>query len=576
MKKKNVSFRRYFGIFSDVKIPWLIFAGIIAITLVSYYVSMSAIWVSGEVIDASGYVDTDLLVRYFVPMGIAVFANVIITMLTGVGAEKVNLGLRQKMWRKMMFLPNASYDKDNGEALVSRVTTDCDNASQIFTVVLSCFSIFIGIFIYLREMFLANTTMSLYTMLIIPVGVVIGWLYGKARYWAGSRTQGALSGATAYLIERTRNINLIRAASTQETEAAIGNEKFKAQYGAELWLGLLSSLYSLISGLLSPICQAIVFVFGAGLVANGKLTVGEVVVFYSFASSISLSFSNLILYFGRVKQSVGALDQVVEILETGSEDLNKGVQADLPDTDIEVRDVAFGYNDEKEVLNGITCTIPKGKVTAVIGANGSGKSTLFKLLERFYAPEKGAILFGGRNAQDYSLSSWRRAMGYVPQDCGVMEGTIRSNIAYGTDHPVTDEELKKAARMANLTALVESLPDGFDSYVAPGGRNFSGGQRQCIAIARAIMRNPDYLLLDEATSALDTRSRRVVTDALHNLMKGRTTVMIAHDLASIRHADNVIVIKEGKVDACGSPAEIIKTSEMYRQFVMDQSAAPAV
>ncbi len=576
MKKKNVSFRRYFRIFSGIKLPWLMFAGVVAITLASYYFSLSAIWIQGDIIDASGYVDTDLLISYEIPMVISTAASIAISIIAGVAGERVNRGLRQKLWKKIMVLPNASYDKDNGESLVSRVTTDCDYASKIFTVVLSTIMIFVSIFIYLQQMFSQDTTMSLYTLILIPLSLFIGWLYGKAKYWVGSRTQGALSDSTAYLVERTRNINLIRAAGTQETETAIGNRKFNLQFQAELWQGFIRATIGSINRLMVPISEAVVFIFGAGLVASGKMSVGDVVVFYSFSTGISSYFSNLIVDYGDIKHSIGSLDRVVEVLEAESEDVNKGVQADLPDTDIEVRDVAFGYNDEKVVLNGITCTIPKGKVTAVIGANGSGKSTLFKLLERFYAPEKGAILFGGRDAQDYSLSSWRRAMGYVPQDCGVMEGTIRSNIAYGADHPVTDEELKKAARMANLTALVESLPDGFDSYVAPGGRNFSGGQRQCIAIARAIMRNPDYLLLDEATSALDTRSRRVVTDALHNLMKGRTTVMIAHDLASIRHADNVIVIKDGKVDACGSPAEIIKTSDMYRQFVMGQSATPAV
>lgn len=575
MKKKNVSLRRYFGIFSGVKIPWVLYISAVVINLISYYFSLNMIYATGDIIDATGLVDNELLARYMIPMVLSTVFTTAIGILTGIANEKLNLGLRQKLWRKMMFLPNTAYDKDNGEGLVSRVTADCDSASGIFNVVLSSYMLVVSTVIYLRQMITTDITMSISSLALIPVSLLVGWIYGKMKYWVGSRTQGTLADATAYLVERTRNINLIRAAGTQETESGLGDKKFQAQYTVELKTGLVSAFASSMDRFYPVIGQAIVFILGGRMVAEGTMSVGDVVVFYTFASSISMYFTTLVVYFGRLKQSVGSLDRVVEVLEATSEDIDKGVQADMPDTDINVKDVVFGYGD-KVVLDGVTCTIPKGKVTAVIGANGSGKSTLFKLLERFYAPEKGAILFGGRDVSDYSLRSWRRTIGYVPQDCAIMEGTLRENITYGSDLPVSDSELEKVARMANLTDLVASLPDGFDSYVAPGGRNFSGGQRQCIAIARAIMRNPDYLLLDEATSALDTRSRRMVTSALENLMKGRTTIMIAHDLASIRSADHIIVIKNGKVEACGSPAEIVKSSEQYRQLVMEQSSAATV
>jgi len=575
MKKKSVSLRRYFGIFSGVRIPWALYISAIVINLISYYFSLNAVYATGEIIDASGYVDNDLLARYMIPMVLSTVFGAVIDVVTGIANEKLNLGLRQKLWRKMMFLPNASYDKNNGESLVSRITVDCDSASGVFNVVLSSYMLIVSTVIYLREILTTNVSMSISSLALIPVSLAAGWLYGKLKYWVGSRTQGTLSDATAYLVERTRNINLIRAAGTQEAESALGDKKFLAQYIVELKTGLVAAFYGSLDGFFPLVGKAIVFIMGGRMVADGTMSVGDVVVFYTFSSGISVYFTNLIYYFGNLKQSVGSLDRVVEILEAESENVDKGVQTDMPDTDIEVRDVAFGYGD-KTVLDGVTCTIPKGKITAVIGANGSGKSTLFKLLERFYAPERGMILFGGRDISDYSLRSWRRTIGYVPQDCTIMEGTLRDNITYGSDHPITDDDLKEVARMANLTGLVASLPDGFDSYVAPGGRNFSSGQRQCIAIARAIVRNPDYLLLDEATSALDTRSRRLVTTALQNLMEGRTTIMIAHDLASIRNADYMIVIKNGKVDACGTPAEIIRSSEQYHHFVMEQDSSATV
>ncbi len=574
-EKKNVSLLRYFRMLSGVKMPWLLLAGSTGITLLSYYFSMNSTYLSGDIVDASGNPATEQVVQYAVYAILVAVMTAVSGIILTLASEKINLGLRQKMWKKMMYLPHTFYDKDKGETLVNRITAGCDNGSVIFSIIIGSLTMVYALILYIKQLFDTDTTMALYVLALLPMSAVAGWINGKVQYWLGSRSMARSGEATAYLVERTRNLNLIRSAGTQNTETELGNEAFRKQFRVQLADIGIYTVYSFISDSIIPVLgQAIILLGGGKLVMDGVLTSGDVLVFYSFSNTIAIYFSILFGYIGTVKGGIGSMDRIVEILEEETENIDAGVQADLPDTNIEVQNVRFGYGD-KVVLDGVTCTIPKGKVTTVIGANGSGKSTLFKLLERFYAPEKGAILFGGRDVSQYSLRSWRRAIGYVPQSCAIMEGTLRSNITYGSDRAVSDEELREVARMANLTELVESLPDGFDSYVAPGGRNFSGGQRQCIAIARAIMRDPDYLLLDEATSALDTRSRRAVTAALQNLMKGRTTIMIAHDLASIRHADNVIVIRDGKVDACGSPDDIIKISELYRQFVMSENAAPA-
>ncbi len=574
-EKKNVSLLRYFRMLSGVKMPWLLLAGSTGITLLSYYFSMNSTYLSGDIVDASGNPATEQVVQYAVYAILVAVMTAVSGIILTLASEKINLGLRQKMWKKMMYLPHTFYDKDKGETLVNRITAGCDNGSVIFSIIIGSLTMVYALILYIKQLFDTDTTMALYVLALLPMSAVAGWINGKVQYWLGSRSMARSGEATAYLVERTRNLNLIRSAGTQNTETELGNEAFRKQFRVQLADIGIYTVYSFISDSIIPVLgQAIILLGGGKLVMDGVLTSGDVLVFYSFSNMIAIYFSILFGYIGTVKGGIGSMDRIVEILEVETENIDAGVQADLPDTNIEVQNVRFGYGD-KVVLDGVTCTIPKGKVTTVIGANGSGKSTLFKLLERFYAPETGAILFGGRDVSQYSLRSWRRAIGYVPQSCAIMEGTLRSNITYGSDRAVSDEELREVARMANLTELVESLPDGFDSYVAPGGRNFSGGQRQCIAIARAIMRDPDYLLLDEATSALDTRSRRAVTAALQNLMKGRTTIMIAHDLASIRHADNVIVIRDGKVDACGSPDDIIKISELYRQFVMSENAAPA-
>lgn len=238
---------------------------------------------------------------------------------------------------------------------------------------------------------------------------------------------------------------------------------------------------------------------------------------------------------------------------------------DVADADIILDHVDFSYQTAK-VLSNLNCSIPKGKITAIVGTNGSGKSTLFKLLERMYNPTAGKIYFGDKDITEFSLSSWRKSFAIVAQEKPLLSGTIRENIMYGVERKVTEEELIHVAKMANIYDFVMNTPGQFDAQVGPGGSNFSGGQQQCIAIARAMMRNPDYLLLDEATSNLDVKSEQQVTEALNNLMEGRTTILIAHNYSATIFADQVIVLCDGEIQAVGTPKELLETNEYYRTF----------
>lgn len=208
-----------------------------------------------------------------------------------------------------------------------------------------------------------------------------------------------------------------------------------------------------------------------------------------------------------------------------------------------------------------------GMATAIIGGNGAGKSTLFKLLTRLYEPKSGAIRFGGDNIADFALTGWRdRCFAYVFQKDPLIGGTVRENITYSLDREVSEEELIAAAKKANCYDCIMAKPGGFDEDVGLGGSNFSGGQAQCISIARAMLRDADYLLLDEATSNLDVVSEAAVTEAMDHLMEGRTTIMIAHNFAATRNADYIIVMKDGTVEASGTPEELQETNEYYRMF----------
>ena len=239
---------------------------------------------------------------------------------------------------------------------------------------------------------------------------------------------------------------------------------------------------------------------------------------------------------------------------------------------IEFRNVSFSYED-KQVLGGISFTIPKGQTVALVGPSGGGKSTISDLIPRFYDPDSGAILVDGTDLRDYRVESVRAHMGIVAQETVLFNDTIEENIRMGND-TATPEEVAEAAKVANAYDFIMETEHGFQTNIGDRGMKLSGGQRQRLSIARAVLRNPDILILDEATSALDTESERLVQESLSSLLKGRTSLVIAHRLSTIQHADKIIVIEAGRIAEQGTHAELMALGGIYRKLIeMQQLAA---
>lgn len=574
-KSERATFRDYIWALKGIRIPVIFLVLTFAMSLVTTYAGMNLSLFTGDMVDARGNVPTEQLVRFalfYLALGVAAAGGYVFT---SFASERVNLDLRTKLWRKIMYTTQHSYDSDCGEALVSRVTTDCDYGSKLLTTLVEMAGTAVSLGLYIRKMYNLNVRLANAMLLLIPISVLFGWGYAKLRFLIAQKTQAMLARTTTYLVERTRSLPLIKTANAQQEEIQNGLANFDEQYKMQLKTGLMNILYTGMQRLFDILSILIPFLIGAKLVSDHVIRAGVVIAFYSMASSVGTTATNFIQSIGNIRQANGALARVIGVLKLPDERDAAGQSMDVPDQDITLQEIDFAYGD-KQVLQKVSCTIPKNKVTALVGSNGSGKSTIFKLIDRLYEPEGGMLSFGGVNAQEYDLHQWRKAFCLVAQDSPLMEGTIRENICYGCERPISQEELRKVAKQARVDEFVSQLPDGFETRVAPGGVNFSGGQRQRIAIARAIMNNPDYLLLDEATSSLDARSERLVMEALQELMKGRTTVIIAHSLASIRHADHVIVLREGRVESAGAPAQILQTADNYLTKVMhrrNQTAA---
>ena len=571
-RREKVSFKDYLFAMAGIKQPWLFLALALAATIASTFATMNIATFNGAVVDELGNVPTEKIVKYASSYLVIALASAATLVLSAIASEKINLGLRSRLWKKIIYTRQSCYDMDGGESLVSRVTTDCDFASKLLATIISMVGIAIGMGIYIARMLKLSTKISAAMLILIPVSVLIGWLYAKLRFLIAQKSQAMLARTTAYLVERTKSLTLIKTANAQAEEIENGRDNFDEQYKMQLKNGFMNVFYTALQTIYTVLTMLIPFFVGAKLVSEGVLKTGHIVAFYTIAAAVGTAATNLINSVGTIRQANGALSRVLNALKLPDEDRAEGRTMDDPDQDVVIEEVDFSYG-EKPILKNVSCLIPKNKITAVVGSNGSGKSTLFKLLDRLYDPSKGSVRFGSVNARDYDIHAWRKAFCLVAQGSPLMEGTIRENICYGCERPISNEELIKVAKKSKAYDFIEKLPDGFDTRVAPGGANLSGGQRQLVAIARAMMNNPDYLLLDEATSNLDSKNERAVMDALEELMAGRTTVIIAHSLSTIRKADHVIVIRDGRVESSGSPASILQSTGNYLSKVMSRKSS---
>lgn len=563
--------KRYQNIFRGVRIPWVMLAVLLILNIVESHVFLEQTTLTADIIDTSQKaINANQLVRFIVVLLVNSALSISINYINGWTDQKLSYGVRNKLWNKLMHLPTRYYDQESGDTLVSRVTTDSDHSATYFNIAIKFVSTVYASAVAVRQMYRYSPQLTFYMLIAMPILLTNAALVGKLSFTANKKAQVAFADALGYLVERTRNLRLIKAARMEHVEQQAGKKWFDRQFQVSLLSTTVNSLTAALIPIFSGVGIVVSFVMGGRLVQEGVITVGKLVGFYTLSGLLSIHMLTFLQLYTSLKEANGRLDKVAELLETPDEK-QEGIEFDVADADLVAENVSFSYSDAP-TLNGVNVRIPKGQITAIVGPNGAGKSTMFKLLERMYDPDIGTLRFGNDDIRKYDLASWRGSFAIVSQDKPLLSGTVRENILYGVRRKVEEEELIHVAKLANIYDFVMATPGGFDAPVGMGGSNFSGGQRQCIAIARAMMRNPDYLLLDEATSNLDAKSEQLVSQALANLMKGRTTVMIAHNYSATRDATHIVVMKDGKVEAEGSPEEMLASNEYYRAFACKSSA----
>lgn len=554
----------YTRIFKGVRLPWLLLALVVILAVVKTNVEVESITLTASIIDGTqNAVKVDELIRYVVYLVVTGVLTIASTYVSGLTYQKINLGVRLKLWKKMMALPTRFYDSDNGNELVSRVTSDADSAYFYFQLVINLFTAVYGCVTAYRKLFRFEPTLATVELVIIPLTIGITLVYGGLTYRTGATSRNRLAATMGYLVERVRNLRLIKSFRMEREEFNTADDLFRKQCRANINLSLTSLVQLAGMEVIGCISIVVSFLFGGQMVAAGTLTTGKLVGFYTLSGLASVRMAEICSYTGAFARYAGVMQKIARVLDQPDEP-EEGLALEETSGDLTLEHVSFSYGTAP-ILKDVCVTIPEGKVTAIIGTNGAGKTTLFKLLERMYPPSQGTIRFGQTDIADLNLSAWRGNLAIVAQDKPLLSGTIRENILYGVRREVSEAELIDVAKKANVYDFAMAA-GGFDAQVGPGGSNFSGGQQQCIAIARAMMRNPSCLLLDEATSNLDVRSEQQVTLALWQLMKGRTTVLIAHNYSATQFADQVIVLRDGAVEAAGTPAQLLETNEYYRAF----------
>lgn len=489
-------------------------------------------------------------------------------------AQRVVYNLREKLFEKLQSLSIMFFDIHTHGEIMSRLTNDIDNVSTTVsqTTVQLMVSV-VNITGSLVMMIYLSPLMTMASLVTVPMVYFMTKIIAnktKLLFREQQRTLGKLNG---HIEESIAGIHVVKAFNNEEKVVA----QFKEQNDilrdvgvkAQIWSGFIMPLMNVINNF----GFGVIAIFGGTLAVKGVISVGTIASFISYSKQFTRPLNELANTFNTLQSGIAGAERVFEILDEEEE------RKDFPDAimvkeikgEVEFKNVTFEYEENEPVLKNISFKVEPGTNIALVGPTGAGKTTIVNLLTGFYDIDKGEILIDGVNIKDYQKDSLRRIFGMVLQDTYLFSGNIKENIKYGK-LDATDEEIEKAAILARADDFINKLPNGYDTYLNEGGTNISQGQRQLLAISRAILSNPSILILDEATSSVDTRTELKIQEAMVKLMENRTTFIIAHRLSTIKDADIIMVIDHGEIVEKGSHEELLERKGHYYNLYQSQFA----
>ena len=469
--------------------------------------------------------------------------------------------VKQALYQKLTSLPIPFFEQTRVGELVSRINSDVEKLYSTFSITLAEFVRQVLVLVSgILILTLTTWRLSLVMLATFPLIVVGAMVFGRFIRKMAKDRQAQIADTNIILNETMMAINAVKAFTNEWFEVSRFSKANQKSVVTSMKFAAWRAIFA--TFIVVVLFGALFFVLweGATMLQAGEITAGELIMFFTYTAIIGGSIAGLGNFYTELVGAIGATERVREILNTPSEVEVKNHPI-LPENrlkgDIKFQNVKFRYptREDVEVLRGVNLTIKAGQKVALVGASGAGKSTIMQLVLRFHENQEGNILVDGKPMKDYDITEYRQNLALVPQEVLLFGGTIKENILYGKPD-ATDEEVIEAAKKSNSWDFIRLFPEGLETIVGERGIKLSGGQRQRIAIARAILRNPSILLLDEATSSLDAESEKVVQDALNLLMENRTSIIIAHRLATIREVDKIYVLDGGQIVEEGTHEEL--------------------
>lgn len=516
--------------------------------------------------------DMSILIGLLVAQAVAGFFRILIFVNV---MEKSLATIRKEVYQKMIQLPMSFFSERRVGELNSRVASDTTQIQETLTSTLAEFFRQVVMIVGgIAVLAVSSVKLTIFVVAVLPTIMLIAVVFGRFVRKYSKKVQAEVADSNTIVEETLQGIQSVK---------SYVNEWFEIKrYGAKIdevaRTAIKGGLYraSMASFIILGVFGSIIVIiwFAVNMIHNGELEQDQLIEFILYAMFIGGSVGGLANVYANIQKTIGATEDLFEILDQDGEAVTLAKPKKLSNFkgEIEFKDVYFTYPSRKDqqVLNGISFKANSGEQVALVGMSGAGKSTIVQLLSRFYDPDKGQILFDGKEASDYNLSELRNEMALVPQEVLLFGGSIEENIAYGKPD-ASHEEIVEAAKKANAHEFIEQFTEGYQTLVGERGVQLSGGQRQRVAIARAVLKDPKILLLDEATSSLDSESEKLVQQALDTLMKGRTSVVIAHRLSTIKNADHILVVKAGQIVERGTHQELMKEYDgLYQQLSKNQ------
>ena len=521
--------------------------------------------------------DLDIVIKIGIIMLIASFVSLLAGALAGKYAAKASTGfaknLRKAMYYNIQDFSFANIDKYSTAGLVTRLMTDVTNVQNAFQMIIRmCIRAPLMLICAMTMAFIINTRLALiFVVAIIFLGIVLTFIMTRAHplFKRIFRTYDDLN---ASVQENISGIRVVKAYVREEFE----DQKFKKTSGLIYKLFLKAENYLVFNQPLMQFtvygCIIMISWFGAHMIVGGTLTTGELTSMFTYVMMILMSLMMLSMVFVMIVMSIASAQRISEVINEKST-LHNPSSPDykIKDGSIDFNHVYFSYFDDQDEVNlrDINVHIKSGQTIGIIGGTGSAKSTFVQLIPRLYDVTKGEVFVGGKDVRSYDLNTLRNEVAMVLQKNVLFSGTIKENLRWGKKD-ATDQEIEHVCKLAQADEFIQRFPDKYDTYIEQGGSNVSGGQKQRLCIARALLKKPKILILDDSTSAVDTKTDALIRKAFREEIPGTTKIIIAQRISSVEDADLIIVLDDGKISAMGTNQELLKTCEIYQDIYQTQ------